>query len=73
MRPIKHQITACSNFEENIHFKKLSKIKFVDISFNIEYFYRLQIDNLHHQTSISVLYDKYKLNITCFYEFWQFS
>jgi hypothetical protein len=48
-------------------------MKFVDISYKIEYFYHLQIGNLHYQTPILFFYDKHKLNIANFHEFWQFS
>jgi hypothetical protein len=71
--PIVNQITPSLKNLENLDSRKLPEIKFVDISSKIEYFYYLQIDNLRHKTSISFFYDKYKLNITDFCEFWQFS
>jgi hypothetical protein len=66
-------IIICPKFVKNLHFRKITKLEFVEISSKIENFYHLQIDNLHHQTSISFFYDKYKLNIAYFCKFWQFS
>jgi hypothetical protein len=73
MCQISNQITICSRFFKNLDFIKITKLEFVDISSKIECFYHLQIDDLHHQISISFFYDKYKFNIARFCEFWQFS